>query len=427
MIFVTRPLCRHLANPTTKDEFVASAPLALFFTSASERLALARQRYFEDGQLPSGSIKNTVLESWSRCRRLSFNSNDKLDFNLVSTSRAHLALQRNRHLVEAWQVELAEIERTLSGTTCSAILTDSSGVLIATTGTGDSQAVITPMAHRVGVNLSEECAGTTAPGLVLKTGNAATVLGGEHFFEVAMPMHCAAAPIHNTHGELAGVLDISSEGRPFDFDMTALVGLYATSIENRLLTSQSNDHLVLRLQVSPALLDTPLVGLVGIDGQGRLAWMNKAASSLLGENFKDLSVRRVDVGDVFGITLRTLLGLQVERMTPVRLTNGLTVWICGALHARDGIAPQISRVSTSHEQLRSNETVLADQYPLPQQTPEEGVNVMKDAPSLRESDTDLILRTVNAFGGNISKAAKQLRVSRGLIYRRLKTPEETPP
>jgi transcriptional regulator of acetoin/glycerol metabolism len=42
------------------------------------------------------------------------------------------------------------------------------------------------------------------------------------------------------------------------------------------------------------------------------------------------------------------------------------------------------------------------------------------AKRLRESDLDLIRTTLQACAGNVSDAAKQLGVSRGLIYRRLK-------
>ncbi|MCY1359990.1 Bacterial regulatory protein, Fis family [compost metagenome] len=39
--------------------------------------------------------------------------------------------------------------------------------------------------------------------------------------------------------------------------------------------------------------------------------------------------------------------------------------------------------------------------------------------SLRDSDRDLILRALDECKGNVSKAARKLKVSRGLIYRRM--------
>jgi transcriptional regulator of acetoin/glycerol metabolism len=46
------------------------------------------------------------------------------------------------------------------------------------------------------------------------------------------------------------------------------------------------------------------------------------------------------------------------------------------------------------------------------------------AQRLRESDLELIQRTLQACGGNLSTAARQLGVSRGLIYRRLRAARE---
>jgi transcriptional regulator of acetoin/glycerol metabolism len=40
--------------------------------------------------------------------------------------------------------------------------------------------------------------------------------------------------------------------------------------------------------------------------------------------------------------------------------------------------------------------------------------------TLRNSDRDLIKRTLSEHAGNVSAAAKALGVSRGLIYRRLR-------
>nr|BAO02608.1 Fis family transcriptional regulator [uncultured bacterium]BAO02621.1 Fis family transcriptional regulator [uncultured bacterium] len=401
----------------------------MFFTSDAQRVALARQRYFEEGQLPSGSVSAAVLDSWARCHRQRLKPCDALEFNQVSQSRAHLALQRNCQLIDAWSSEIHEIEHTLAGTMCSAILTDASGVLIAATGSDGPQAAITPAAHRIGVNLSEESVGTNAPGLVVKTGKPATVWGGEHYFEGVMPMYCAAAPIRGINGQLAGVLDISREGAAFDFDAAAVVSLYATSIENRLLTGQAKEHLVLKLQVSPSLLDTPMVGLAGIDAHGRLAWTNSVAERLFGLTFRHPADPPAEVYELFGLTLNRLLALPSDRATPLRLANGLSIWVRAMLQAPDGglnkgAVKVLPERSDSNEPPRADEDTSAAVLPEPSEPSEQSAtaNTPPDSAgtTLRASDNDLILRTVRAMNGNISKAASQLGVSRGLIYRRLR-------
>lgn len=398
-----------------------TSPRALFFTSDSQRVALARQRYFDEGEVPTGVVKREVLDSWARCQRMRLSPTNAIEFNEVSLSRAHLALQRNRLLIEAWANETNEIERTLAGTACSAILTDATGVLIAATGEGDAQAHITRTAHRVGINLAEEAVGTTAPGLVLKTGQAAVVLGGEHYFDSVRPMYCAAAPIRNVHGQLAGVLDISSEHKPFEFDVAAVVGLYATCIENRLLLAQSGEYLIIRMQISPSLLDTPMTGLAGLDSHGHLVWTNNAASRMLGLDAMGVP-SSYDAESLFGLPLHRLLTMY--RPCPMRLSNGLSVWIQADAPQAER-RPLMSAGSSEHMEPTENTTVATDIKPqetsifVPALADPDTHERSTPVSTLRDVDKTLIEQTVQACNGNISRAAKQLGVSRGLIYRRL--------
>jgi transcriptional regulator of acetoin/glycerol metabolism len=404
-------------------------PKALFFTSTTQRVELARQRYFGEGQLPTGTLNNAVMESWARCQRLRLDSDGKVEFDTVSKSRSHLAKQRNQHLLEAWKIELGELESTLAGTACSAMLTDATGVLIVATCSGRANETITPVAHRVGVNLSEEFVGTTAPGLVTQTGKPMTILGGEHYFGSLTRMHCTAAPIRNIKGRLSGVIDISSEGGAFDFDAPAVVSLYATSIENRLMKAQANEHLVLQMQINPLLIDTPMVGLIGIDVKERLSWTNEVGSRLLGLKSTVDEDFQVPLEEILGMGIEKLLTLPSKGAMLIRLANGLSVWMRATMQAPDGIRGFCS-VKKIHEapQTVLNTQVL-DQLSNADEFEEAAYEsdltcipeLSNEQPStLRGSDKDLILRTILECNGNISKASKKLHVSRGLIYRRLK-------
>jgi transcriptional regulator of acetoin/glycerol metabolism len=52
--------------------------------------------------------------------------------------------------------------------------------------------------------------------------------------------------------------------------------------------------------------------------------------------------------------------------------------------------------------------------------PDASPPIAPTAPTLRDNDRHLIRQTVQACGGNVSKAARALGVSRGLIYRHLR-------
>jgi sigma-54 dependent transcriptional regulator, acetoin dehydrogenase operon transcriptional activator AcoR len=256
------------------------------------------------------------------------------------------------------------------------------------------------------------------------------VQGAEHFFDDVRAMHCAAAPIRDVRGRLAGVLDISSESIPFSFDVASVVGLYAGAIENRLLIAQAGEHLILRLQVAPSLLDSPMAGLIGIDTSGRLVWRNAVASRLLGLPPAEQQDISASVETALGARISELASLPRSEAAALKLPNGLMVWARSEMRAPDGhrlVFPAFPTVQP-HEpaRLTASEPRPSESAPVPVATddgsdasPPEAKVAADGLSTLRDSDRDLIARTLVECGGNVSEAARKLGVSRGLVYRRL--------
>lgn len=389
--------------------------------SRSARLELARQRFFDEGLLPTGLVSEAVFESWARCLRLRHAPSDRAVFQPVTPSRAHLALQKNRLLYQAWLHELPKLEAVLGVSSCAAMLTDATGVLIGATCAGRAHEELMPVATRIGVDLSETAVGTTAPGIVIRTGKPVRVLGGEHFFDGVKAMYCSAAPIRDVSGAIAGVLDISSESIPFGFDAASVVGLYAGAMENRLLITQSTEHLVIRFQVSPELLDSALVGLIGIDSKGQVAWHNSAARSLLGLPLPDsLSATPHLAEETLGCDLRGLIALPMQGAALLTLTNGLMVWARAEICASDGHRGVVS-LGAPNSDVAEAPSVQPPPLLVPEEAETPASSIANGAATLRDNDLAVIERTLERCGGNVSEAARLLSVSRGLIYRRLRT------
>ncbi len=403
--------------------------------SRTARVELARQRFFDEGQAPTGVVGEAVFESWARCLRRLGSPREPAIFEPVTASRTQLALMKNRHLREAWMGELPRLESMLGTTNCAAMLTDATGVLIGASCVGRSHEELMPVATRLGVNLSEDAVGTTAPGVTARTGKPVSVLGGEHFFDSVQNMHCAAAPIHDIHGRLAGVLDLSSEHIPFEFNALAVAGFYAGAIENRLLVAQSTEHLVIRFQVAPELLDSAMAALVGVGADGKQAWQNGAAQGLLGITGRagSADLRAAEVR--LGLPWSHLAALPTTGAAPLTLPNGLRVWARAEMRARDGRRSLVSAArgpddgcaekaidpmqAINIKQVRLSIKHVAESVSTPVDMPPSG-DRPASTPGLREADLDLIQRTLQACGGNVRDTAKRLGVSRGLIYRRLR-------
>lgn len=429
-------------------------PPTSFVGTRAARVDLARQRFFDEGLLPTGVVTEAVFQSWSRCLRLHHRPGERAVFEPVTASRAHLALQKNRMLLQAWLEIAPKLEAVLGTTSCAAMLTDPTGVIIGASCAGRAHEELMPVATRVGVNLSEEAVGTTAPGVVARTGKAVTVLGADHFFNSVKGMHCAAAPIRDVRGHLAGVLDLSSETLPFSFDAAAVTGLYAGAIENRLLVAQSTDHLVVRFQIAEELLDTAMVGFVGIAASGGLAWQNGVARSLLGSTGLEEAARS-DVEGSLGSTVSRLASLPAVGAALLTLPNGLLVWARAEMRSPDGprqlfpgmrldasSVPATPPASTPapvagsaeamfgagvHGEPPTSSAAAGEALPSAScdvagagRVSSDGMPPNASPSTLRESDLELIARTLRDCGGNVSEAARLLGVSRNLIYRRLR-------
>ena len=389
-----------------------------FFSTPQQRLALARQRFFEEGTRPSGLVADLVIQSWSRCVQARRDPGENIAFNPVTASRIHSALARSRQLLEAAATDLSQLETTLAGTSCSAILTDPHGVVVhATRSSANHQEVLMPLARRVGVNLAEAHVGTAAPSVTTHSGQACLVLGGEHFFNSLQRMYCAAAPIRDVQGRLAAVLDVTSEGQPFGFDAAAVVSMYATTIENQLLRAQSGDHIVVQLQTTASMLGTPMEGLAGLAADGSIAWANNVGARLLG-------VAQAEIGlsaeAVFGLDVNAFLRLtRMPCPSLQRLPNGLNVWLSARLQSRDGA----TRLFKMPEAPAPAPAAARSEVPAPAAAtaPATAFAIADDtAGTLRDNDRHLIHQTLRACDGNVSRAARKLGVSRGLVYRHLK-------
>lgn len=370
-----------------------------FFATPAQRTALARERFFEHGERPLGLVSEPVLQSWHRCLVAGHRPEARPAFDPVTKSQLRATLERHHALLQAAGPEIDQLDTMLAGTACKTVLTDRHGVVVrASPATGRG---ILDTAGRVGVSLGEGNLGSTAPGITAASGAMVTVCGGEHFYGALREVHCASAPIRDGGGRLVGVLDVSTEGRPFAFDALALVRLAAVGIENRWLTRQARGHVLLRFQASPQLLGTPLEGMAAVDERGRVAWVNPAGLALLARPAEGHAVDGLEA--LFGLSLPALLSHTREgNPTPHRLPSGLQIHLRASL----GEARPPANAAALH--LTGAVAVQA---------------ALLEEASLRSLSQQAIDAALIRSRGNISAAARALGVSRGLLYRRLKERE----
>jgi len=395
---------------------------SIFGVTPAQRSALARERFFTAGVRPSGLVTEAVIQSWYRCATAGRSTRERLTLDTLSQLRISTALRTSRELRQNAAPGLSRLEAAIAGTPCQVILTNGSGTVVYASQLADShEEPVLRHFTRVGVDLSEQALGTNAPGLVVRTGQACAVRQGEHFNDAILHVQCVAAPIRDIDARLAGVLNLSIEGRAFGFDALALVCAYAAVFEDQLVAWQARDNAVLALQTDGRLLNSHQAGLMVLDEGGCLKWLNEAAMRLT----------RARVGEpveqVLGLPMSRLLDRVRPPGQPQRLciANGLHLWVRAHLpggpaarlqreKGRSRLDAPVSAASSSPSPAEALSTVLR-QWTLLDRDPS-GPPSPEDL-TLHGGRRARVEEALEATGGNVARAARMLGVSRGLIYR----------
>lgn len=249
----------------------------------------ARDMFFVQGRAPEGVLPPHITRSWMRCQTA---GPDPDLWVPMATTVVRERRDGARTLLACAQPELDGLAEHLSETGCVAVICDAQGVILDEVGSTDFVPKAERLALRPGADWSEESRGTNAIGTALVERAALAVRGGEHYLDGNAILACAAAPIFDGRGAVAGVLDMSGEPARLDVHALGLVRMAARQIEHRLLVGSAPGQL-LRFHVKPGLLGTPREGLLAVV-EGRVVAANGVGLALLGETWGSLLDRPVD-------------------------------------------------------------------------------------------------------------------------------------
>lgn len=188
-----------------------------------------------------------VSRSWVRCL-----NEYGLDPGLMrepTTVDALQLLERTKRfgtLVDCAKLEMANLYQQLADANAAVVLTDSDGVILSVVGEAGFTKAAASSGLREGAVWSEEEQGTNGMGTCLVERMPLVVHRDQHFLARNIKLTCTAAPIFDSQGNLAAVLDLSSESRLQQQYSTVLVGMSAQTIENRALLASHKDDFVVR-------------------------------------------------------------------------------------------------------------------------------------------------------------------------------------
>ncbi|WP_142846814.1 sigma-54-dependent Fis family transcriptional regulator [Telmatospirillum sp. J64-1] len=254
-----------------------------------------------------------IEESWRRCV-----FHHKLDPTIGREAYIlpHEHLRQHRDAMDEFlrmaRFGLEALYRQVAGMGYVLLLTDSKGIAVDFIGDQTFDNQLRRAGLYLGADWNEGRAGTCAVGTCIATGKALTVHQTDHFDTTHIPLTCTAAPIFDSGGTLAAVLDISAlrspEPKVSQHLALQMVKSYVHKIENANLYNQFRNDWVIRLSTSQEFAEIEPDLVMALDGAGRIIGFNNRSwefirkeglcqeerESLLGKSFDEIFDCRVD-------------------------------------------------------------------------------------------------------------------------------------
>lgn len=259
-------------------------------------LAEARRKFLTDGLPPSAEVPADIVASWRRSAGYGLDMEAPPSIEALSYRQLREAQERSAALVRAARPEIEALYADARQTGAIVILTDATGVILATVGNIEFAERAARVALRPGVDWDEATIGTNAIGTALAEGREIAVAGGEHFFTQHAILSCSAVPILDPHGRIAGVLDLSNGAEVPQTHTLALVRRAVQQIERRLFDAEAGNLTRLHVHADRLQLGGVHEGVLAFDSD-RLVAANRSGLGLIGLDWSALG--QIEFGQIF--------------------------------------------------------------------------------------------------------------------------------
>jgi transcriptional regulator of acetoin/glycerol metabolism len=253
-----------------------------------------------------------VSRSWARCLEdYGLDPARSAEPRVLDAAQMKQRVARLEDLLACAKLEMANLYQQLADSELAVLLTDTQGVVLSVVGDPGFTRSAARHGMREGAVWSEQEQGTNGMGTCLVERSPLVIHRDQHFLARNIQFTCTAAPILDASGELAAVLDVSSQSRLMQQYSTVLVGMAATTIENRMLLSRHRRDHVVRFHSRPEFVYTLHEGELALSADGRVLAANRSALLQLGLARFD-EILGCDIRQLFNVTLPDLVGRSVR-------------------------------------------------------------------------------------------------------------------
>lgn len=368
-----------------------------------------------------------IAQSHERCHAMGLTENSVPEFNPISAYGARQVREQHQRLLEHATPAMEMLFEQIVFTKSMVALTDTQGNILQAVGDNGFLERVQQVALAPGVNWAEPAKGTNAVGTALFTEAPTLVHGNEHFLAANRFLTCSASPIFDHAGQMMGVLDVSGHQQSYHPHTLAMVTMSARMVENQWFSDKFRHGLRLHFHSRRQMLGTMREAMVALSPDGSILGANRSALEQLGLNVPAL--RKLGLEAVFGTTVASIADHcrrhadEPMLLYPQHGDHSAEPVYARALFNWPTFWPAVSLATG---------TAVPQNEPAVLRAPPEPVLPIPSKPTdalashtLQAQEMAAIRSAVEAAGGNISRAARQLGIARNTIYRKLRAADSS--
>ena len=248
---------------------------------ANRRVDNVWMRLEQQGTPPAELLSADIYDSWMRCISHGLDTLRPPLPEFVSPAVLRQEQQRCSLVRGLALAEMHTLHQQIAGSNFMIAFANADGLLLDIISDPSFSEASNAASIRPGAVWKESICGTNGLGTAAHLKRAIVVHGRDHFFSRYNNLTCIAAPIFAPDGELAGILDASSDCMSRQAHTQALVAMAATQIENGLFREHHRGNILIAFHNRGEYLHTLSAGLLAVDNEGSILAANRAAGILL--------------------------------------------------------------------------------------------------------------------------------------------------
>ena len=231
--------------------------------------------------LPPHLFRKEIQNSWHRCLNLGFDPFDEPRFDILGKDDLTELREQNELVRRLALIEMKNLHNQIAGSNFVIIFANKNGIIL--DSIFEDTTPVDPRTSKIapGNVWGEDIKGTNALGLVSSSAEPRIVHGQEHYFVKYADLTCAAAPIFDAQGKMAGIIDATSDCRSRQRHTLALVKMSCLTIENSLFRNRFIEKFIIEFHSRHEFLGTLHSGMLAFEKDGRLIQTNRQAKFLL--------------------------------------------------------------------------------------------------------------------------------------------------